>query len=141
MGKTKFDLLFEEIATNLHPVEDFEEDDGKTCQICKQEISSDDTAFSFNAGTTDLEDISTICYDCTQKLALDKKDIINSGDAEITEKGSRFELWTTCDSCEGLNPESEIKVTDAGNLCEWCIESDISRGEKIRINYNESPIG
>lgn len=141
--KSKFDILFEEVQNFLiNPIDD-EEIDDTICRICEKPFTAEESTFDFYFSGDEEKNISPICYDCAQKVALENLDAIRSGDAELTEIGdrNRYVLWTTCDSCEELYPEDEIKCTNVGKLCEYCIDGDISRGEKISIDYNCDVIG
>ena len=138
--KSKFDVLFEEVQSFLSN-EHEEEIDDTICRICDKPFPIKGSKFDFYFSENEEKNVSPICYDCAQKVALENLDVIRSGEAELTEIGHPYERWTTCDSCEDLCPESEIKCTNVGKLCEYCIDGDISHGEQISIDYNCDVIG
>jgi hypothetical protein len=129
MKNTKFDILFEEIISTF--TTDSEEVPLNCCEICKQEIT--DTPFSYD----DFNEVeySHICLTCAEKLYDENKDAIDAGEIEIHTPQTKYDNWRKCESCESLYPESELKDTNHGMLCDWCIEGDLSHGVELSINY------
>lgn len=129
MNKQKFDILFEDIMDNLQS-----KICKNCCELCGREINSDEPVYQFD-DYNGLE-YTQLCQECTENLYDEYKEAIESGEVEITEKSSKYDLIKKCDSCEMLYPECDLKDTNVGHLCEYCILGDISRGEQISINYN-----
>ena len=135
MNKNKFNLLFEEMMSELADVEMSNlQKPTKTCELCNHPFESSEAVFQFD----DFNGVEHdhICTACAEKVYDEHKDAIEADDAELKEKHSKYDLYKKCHSCEGLYPESELKDTDAGKYCEYCIDGLISRGEPVSINYN-----
>ena len=130
MEKTKFDILFEEIQSKLI----IKESVVNNCELCQAEILPSEADFNFD----DFNGVeySHLCFNCTEKLYDEYKEQIESGDAELHTKETRYENWIKCNSCEGLYPESELKDTDGGLMCDYCIDGDLSHGVPVSIHYN-----
>lgn len=130
MEKTKFDILFEEIQSALN--NEISELPETNCEICKSEIEGSTFTFDdFNE-----TEYSHICMSCAEKLYDEYKSQIDEGDAELIDKDLPYENWKKCESCGDLYPERELKDTNMGYMCDWCIEGDLSHGVKLTINYN-----
>lgn len=150
--KSKFDILFEEVQNFIiNPVDEdlIEEEEIETvCKICDKPFPTGGSAFksifNFYFSGNEEKNVSPICYNCAKKIALENLDAIRSGEAELTEVSDRnwyILRWTTCDSCERLYPENELKCTNVGKLCEYCIDDEISDGKKISFDCDCDVIG
>jgi hypothetical protein len=126
--KNKFEIIFEMIMNEVSA--------DKTCELCGKSIGKAEAELSFDYPEQDIE-YDLICYDCAEKLANEYADSVKNGDAEITDNNKRsyYELWKNCESCGALVPESELKTTNVGDLCTYCIDANVSRGEHISIEY------
>lgn len=126
--KNKFNTIYEEIMNEVSA--------NKTCELCEKSIGKAEAELSFDYPEKDIK-YDLICYDCAEKLANEYADSVKNGDAEITDANKRgyYELWKKCESCDELVPESELKTTNVGELCTYCIDADVSRGEHISIEY------
>ena len=146
MEKTKFDLLFEDIMQTLNTpqIEDgvVEKTDEITeatvtctkCELCGNELHGSEAVFNFyDEADTEYD---CLCTSCAEQVYDEHKDEIEDGIAEMYEKSDKYSPYKKCESCGGLTPERELKNTDSGDYCEYCIEGLISRGEKVSINYN-----
>ena len=112
MNKNKFELLFEEMMSELADVEITETTE--TCELCQHPFEKSEAIFQFD-DFNGLE-YDHICTACAEKTYDDHKDAIEAGDAELKEKHSKYDLYKKCHSCEGLYPESELKDTDSRKI-------------------------
>lgn len=144
-NKTKFDLLFEDILNKFNisnnPEEtvvetetDVDELPDNICQICKAEIDEkvDGPMFTYSSPDKEYEHI---CQMCTEALANENENELAVGDVEITYVDHPYDLLKKCSGCGSLVGERELKNTNIGDLCDWCIDGDLSHGVDLSINY------
>jgi hypothetical protein len=145
--ESKFDILFEEIQ-NSFEIEKTAEP-CECCEVCGKEFDEKNGFYKFIVnGPEELEvqlpntepvlisaDDTAVCLACAECIAEDFSEAVEAGTIEITADGKPYDLWKSCTSCGSLYPENELKNTNHGDICEYCVDGLISHGEHISVNY------